>query len=88
MIVRVMGEGQYRVDGGLVSRFEETDQHLLAAVHRGDDAAYHMHLREVLDLVRQGVSVPIGELVSSDLIVPGSDMTLRDARRILEEHPE
>jgi hypothetical protein len=88
MIVRVMSEGQYRVDGGLVSQLEAMDQHLLEAVHRGDEDAYHRHLREALNLVRQGASVPAHELVNSDLVLPGADMTLRDARRLLEEHPE
>lgn len=87
MIVRVMTEGQYRVDGPLIQRLDVTDQHLLDAVHRGDDDSYHMHLREALEIVRQGVVVPVTELVTSDLVLPGADMTLKDARRILDEHP-
>lgn len=86
MIVRVMTEGQYRLDGGLVARLEETDQHLLEALHRGDDDAYHMHLREALEMVRQGSVVAVSELVTSDLVLPGPDMTLADARQILDEH--
>lgn len=88
MIVRVMTEGQYRVVDNLVAQLEATDQHLLDAVHRDDDDAYHMHLREALTLVRQGEAVPLAELVGSDLVLPGPDMTLQDARRLLDEHPE
>jgi CBS-domain-containing membrane protein len=87
MIVRVMTEGQYRLDGGLVDAVQHADEALLHAVHANDKAAFHEHLTEALTIVRQGVRLNVHELVPSDLVLPSPDMSVAEARKLLDQHP-
>ena len=41
MIVRVLGEGQWRVDDGLRERLQELDEQVSRALDAGDEAALH-----------------------------------------------
>ena len=48
-----------------------------------DQAAYDTLLKRMLDLVRDnGTTVPMDELVESDLILPEPDLTLREAEEL------
>ena len=85
MIVRVMEEGQYRLDDAHAAEFERLDGDLLSSVNRKDQLGFTISLSRLLQFVRtQGQRVPNIEIVPSDMIIPAEDMTLADAQQFLE----
>lgn len=84
MIVRILGEGQYRLDDAAFAAVGAIDDRLQAAADAGDDAAFRAALTELVDAVQaRGEPVPVDELEGSDAIVPGHGTTLADARELL-----
>ena len=85
MIVRLMGEGQWRVDDGLAVRLEELDAETEQAVRAGDEVALRAALRALHEAVRgAGERLDHAHLGPSDAVVPPVDLTLEEARRLLE----
>lgn len=83
MIVRVMGEGQYRVDEGLADRLNELDIEAEAALERGDEDGLRRLLEQLAQTVRdQGERLDDANLSASDAIVPPSDLSLEEAREL------
>jgi CBS-domain-containing membrane protein len=87
MIVRILGENQYRVDDVHKETITNLDEDLLVAIDTDNHDRFQSLLSQILTLIRQHEEVPADELVSSDLIVPAPDMTLEEARKYLEENP-
>lgn len=86
MIVRILGEQQYRLDETHMQAIARLDNQLLEAVHQDDHAQFSFLLHYLVQFIRaNGQLVPNEELVTSDLIVPAPDMTLHEARRYLEQ---
>jgi PspA-Associated protein len=87
VIVRLMGGGgQYRVDDSLLERLNELDDHAVAALERNDEAELDARLDEMADLVQsQGEPLPEDDLAASDVVIPPSDLTLEETRRLLSE---
>jgi CBS domain-containing protein len=86
MIVRIMAEGQYEVDAAALDEVRHADEALLHAVETGDQAGYAEHLDHLLRVVRQGRRLAPDSLQPSDLVVPGPDMSVDEARRLMEQH--
>jgi hypothetical protein len=81
MIVRVSGEGQYRLDQ-TNGQLHDLDNAVLAAVEAGDEAGYRAAYDALLAFVRSsGEPVDGDELVGSDLILPPADLSLEEAAR-------
>jgi PspAA-like protein len=86
MIVRIMGEGQYRVDDALAERLNELDDRAMEALDRQDEAELDRHLDEMAQLVRnEGSRLPDDDLSASDAVVPPSDLTLAETAKLLSE---
>jgi hypothetical protein len=87
VIVRLMGGGgQYRVDDSLVERLNELDGQAVAALERDDEAELDARLDEMADLVRaNGDALPEDDLSASDIVIPPSDLTLDETRRLLSD---
>lgn len=84
MIVRLMGEGQYRVDDALLEPLNLIDEQATAALDADDQAALEQHLTAIWETVRaQGDPLPADDLSASDAVVPPFDLTLEEARRLL-----
>jgi chromosome condensin MukBEF complex kleisin-like MukF subunit len=85
MIVRVMGEGRWRVDDDLARTLNELDDEAGRAVEAEDQAALSAALRALAETVRKGGSrVEDSDLTPSDAIVPPEDLTLAEAHELLE----
>lgn len=83
MIVRLMGEGQFRAGDELLGRLNELDDQAQAAVEAGDEAALDRRLDEMWRLVRaEGTPLAPDELAASDVVIPPSDLTLEETRRL------
>lgn len=86
MIVRILGEGQYRVPDDKVATVQEVDEGLERAVESGDEAAFSVALGKLVAAIRElGEPLPVEELVPSDAVVPDADTTLDEARTLLSE---
>jgi len=83
VIVRLMGEGQYRVGDDVVERLHELDDEAARAVEAGDEDS----LRRVLDTMASSVRdsgdrLPDEDLSASDLIIPPDDLSLEEAKEL------
>lgn len=87
MIVRLMGGGgQYRVDDDLMAKLNELDEQAVAALERDDETELDARLDEMAELVRSsGEALPDDDLSASDVVIPPSDLTLEETRRLLSE---
>ena len=86
MIVRLMGEGQYRVDDGCLARLDALDDAAMAALERDDEVELDARLDEMWAVVReQGQPLEDADLTPSDLIIPPSDLTLEETRALFSE---
>ena len=64
MIVRIAGEGQFKMPADQVDRLNELDNAAVAAVERGDEGEFHDLWGKMLELVRSGGQpVDVDELV-------------------------
>ncbi len=87
MIVRIMAEDQYRLDDSFRPQLEQLDEATEVALISGDEASFASALEALIAAVRShGQVVPDDEIVSSDWIIPGPDMTLEEARSKLQQH--
>ncbi|MDQ4008150.1 MAG: hypothetical protein M3211_08680 [Actinomycetota bacterium] len=86
MILRILGEGQWRIDDDRVDQLNDLDDRVEHAVDAGDEAAFRTALEELLSAVRRaGNEVPIDELVDSDLILPPPDASLEEVKELLSD---
>ena len=86
MIVRIMNEGQYRVDDSLMEQLNGLDDQAVAAMEREDEVELDRFLDEMANLVRsQGSRLPDDDLSSSDCVIPPSDLTLEETRDLFSE---
>jgi hypothetical protein len=80
MIVRIMGEGQYRLSQEVLERVNELDNTIVAAVDANDEDAFHESFEEMLDVIRsEGEHLGDEEIETSDIIVPPSDTSFAEA---------
>jgi hypothetical protein len=86
MIVRLMNEGQYRIDDGLRDRLNEIDERAMKALDAEDEDELDMLLQRMWDLVQtDGERVPDDELLPSDLLIPPTDLTLEETRKLFSD---
>jgi hypothetical protein len=80
VIVRISGEGQYRLDDSHHTKLDELDNTVVAAVERGDEDAFHESFEELLAFVRStGEHLGDDELTASDHILPPADISFPEA---------
>lgn len=80
MIVRIMGEGQYRLSEDCVARVNELDNAVVRAVEADDEDGFHASFEEMLDIIRrEGEHLGDEEIETSDVIVPPPDTSLVEA---------
>ena len=86
MIVRIMGEGQYRVSDEHSALLNELDDQAAQALERGEEEDFRRLLRELADAVRDnGERLDDSDLSPSDGIVPPDDLSLDEARELFTE---
>jgi len=84
VIVRLMGEGQYRVDDELLAGLNDLDDQALAALGRDDEEELDRYLDEMWELVRtRGTRLADEEIETSDVVIPPSDLTLEETRTLM-----
>jgi len=86
VIVRILGEGQFRVDDAAAAELNQLDSDLETAVEHSDEAAFADALTRLLAQVRaQGSPLPPDILESSDLILPHEDSSMDEVSKLLTD---
>ena len=86
MIVRLLGEGQFRVDDSLRERLNELDAEVSKAVEASDEKALWTGLQALADAVREnGEKLADDDLSPSDAIIPPEDLSLEEAQELLQD---
>ena len=82
MIVRISGEGQYRLDDADTQPLNELESKVVAIVEAGSEDGFGDALAAMLDYVRShGTPLAEDELVGSDVILPPGDTSFEEAGR-------
>ncbi|MEW2491937.1 hypothetical protein AB0942_00020 [Streptomyces nodosus] len=86
MIVRIMGEGQVKLDDGHLTELNKLDDELLREVESGDQQGFRRTLGSLLEAVRRlGTPLPDDSLEPSQLILPSPDASLEEVRDMLSD---
>jgi len=81
VIVRIAGEGQFKLPDGDSDRLNELDNRAVAAVEQGDETGFQELWSQMLELVaNDGNELDEDELVESDVILPPRDISCREAQ--------
>jgi hypothetical protein len=80
MIVRIAGEGQFRLPDEDAGRLNDLDNEAVAAAVAGDENRFNEIWQQMLQLVESdGEALPDDELVESDVILPPRDVSFEEA---------
>jgi hypothetical protein len=80
VIVRIMAEGQYRLDESFHHRLDELDDAVVARVEAKDEAGYDSAFAALLAFVRDnGEKVAGDDLETSDFMLPPPDLSFDEA---------
>jgi hypothetical protein len=80
VIVRILGEGQYRLPDGDADRLNELDNRAVAAVEADDKTGFAELWGQMLALVEaDGELIPDDELIGSEVILPPRDISFAEA---------
>ena len=81
MIVRISGEGQFKLPDEDSERLNELDNRAVAAVEQGDETGFKELWSQMLELVSSdGNALAADELVESDVILPPRDISFAEAQ--------
>lgn len=81
MIVRIAGEGQFRLPDEDAERLNELDNRAVGAVESSDEAGFRELWSQMLDLVKtDGQDLDGDELAESDVIMPPRDISFSEAK--------
>jgi hypothetical protein len=81
VIVRISGEGQFRLPDEDADRLNELDNRAVAAVEQGDETGFRELWSQMLELVASdGNALDDEELTDSDVILPPRDITFAEAK--------
>ena len=83
MIIRVLGEGQFRFDESHLGDLNKIDNQIVDHVKNGDQNGYRQDLVRMISTVKQlGNPISEEEIIPSDIIVPPADLSFEEARNI------
>jgi hypothetical protein len=86
VIVRLMGEGQFRANDELLGRLHELDDRAQSAADAGDEPELDSLLDEMWQLVQgKGERLADDDLHPSDVVIPPSDLTLEETQQLFSD---
>jgi hypothetical protein len=86
VIVRILGEGQFRVDDDTTQKLTALDKDLDAAVRDDHEDTFSAALHAAVALVRT-TGTPLGadEIATAEYILPFSDASVDEVRKLLAD---
>lgn len=83
MIIRILGEGQFRLDGKHLDKLNKIDNEIVGHVSKGNRAEFHKDLAKLIAIIKEeGEPLDPVEIVPSDIIIPPGDMSIAEAKKI------
>lgn len=89
-IVRILGFGQYTVDSNTMHEINTVDDKIVKLLENGENndsvrAEFGRQIK-LLNLIveEKGDAIASKEIVQSDVVVPGKDITLEEARELFK----
>jgi hypothetical protein len=89
-IVRVIGHGQFRVSNRTAKKISKIDNELIKIIEmrKQGEKKYSRIVAEVLGLVKKdGLPLEHKEIIQSDIIVPGADISIEEAKNLFTDQP-
>lgn len=84
IVVRVQGEGQFRLASSYKGDLDSYDQKVVDAIDAGQPAALKQSVHDVIAFVKShGVAVSDTENAASQVVLPSEDLTLDEAKKIM-----
>jgi hypothetical protein len=83
MIIRILGEGQFRLDDSQIGKVNKIDNQIVDHVQKGNKAEFHRDLAKLISTVKElGEPLDPVEIMPSDIIIPPEDLSLEEARKV------
>ena len=87
-IVRIMGKGQYKVNEETVKKINDIDNaivQILQNADRSDDQEFKTKIADLVQIIiSKGQRLDDKEIVESDIIIPDSDISINEAKKVFE----
>ncbi|WP_054864813.1 PspA-associated protein PspAA [Methanosarcina barkeri] len=85
MIIRIMGEGQYRAPEALCDELNQIDNRIVVLVEEGKVEEFRSELARLISKIKEkGEPIEAEELLKSDIIVPPEDLSLEEAKDVFK----
>lgn len=85
MIIRIMGEGQYRAPEALCNALNQIDNRIVELVEEGKTEEFRDELAKMISEIKEkGEPIEAEEILESDIIVPPGDLSLEEAKAVFK----
>jgi predicted RecB family nuclease len=83
MIVRIMGEGQYKLSSSMLDELNIIDNRIVEYVAAENEKEFTQELIKLINVVKEkGEPLDVYHIIESDIIVPPEDLTMEEAREV------
>lgn len=83
MIIRIMGEGQYRAPETLCDELNQIDNRIVDLVMEGKVEEFRKELAKLISEIKEkGEAIEAEEILESDIIVPPRDLSFEEAKAV------
>jgi len=91
-IIRLLGYGQFYIDDNVLNELNSIDNGIVKLLENKENntdkvitTEFEKQLQLLESIVRQkGVAIGSNKIVSSDIVMPGKDITMKDARNLFK----
>ena len=87
-VVRIMGQGQFKVGEGTVKKINKVDDAIVQILQnesKADDQEFRTKVTEIVQTITlEGQKLDDKELIESDIIVPDIDISIDQAKRVFQ----
>ena len=84
IVVRIQGEGQFRLASSYKDQLDGYDKNVVSAIDTGQPAGLKQSVHDVIAFVKShGLAVPDSENAASQVVLPSEDLTLDEAKKIM-----
>jgi hypothetical protein len=84
-VIRILGHGQFSVDSETLRKLNSIDSSIVRGFEKEDltDEEFRMKIEELEEIItKKGKLLDPKMIVSSDIILPGTDLTIEEASKI------
>jgi phage shock protein A len=84
IVVRIQGEGRFRLASSYKDQLDGYDKKVVAAIDAGQPVGLKQSVNDVIAFVKShGLPVPDSENVTSQVVLPSEELTLDEAKKIM-----